>query len=128
MSELPEWIKPGADVFEATTTRFGGVNYRLQRATVERITKTQIVLDNGNRYRVETLKKIEPRDSARIWSPTPSLKDPASPEMHSELELHKTEKLRTAALDAMDAVRKNTAGVESINQAVFALMAYRDRL
>ena len=61
--ELPVWIAEGAQVAEYDTGGFdrGSVTF----ATVAKLTATQVVLDNGNRYRRRDLRSVKQRTS---WS------------------------------------------------------------
>jgi hypothetical protein len=55
-----DWIHEGANVAEYNSR---GYNITFALATIERLTTTQIVLDNGNRYRRDTLTVVGDRYS-----------------------------------------------------------------
>lgn len=57
-----DWIREGARVAEY----YIGNNSSAALAVIDRITETQIVLDNGNRYRRDNLRKVG--ENRNAWS------------------------------------------------------------
>jgi hypothetical protein len=67
-----EWIQVGARVAEYTDGRVDGT---VTLATIDRLTATQVVLSNGNKYNRATLRQVGANRSG--WR-TPTLEDVAS--------------------------------------------------
>lgn len=68
-----DWIQVGARVAEYT---YGGANAHVRFATIGRLTATQVVLDNGERYNRTTLHRVGGDRSG--WGSRTVLEDPAA--------------------------------------------------
>jgi hypothetical protein len=70
MTDTPDWVAVGAKVAEYYTGRYNRSSVKF--SSVAKLTATQIVLENGNRYRRSNLTQLgEDRDS---WSGSTELR------------------------------------------------------
>jgi hypothetical protein len=55
-TQTPDWIREGAHVAEYNRRGLGFASYT--EAVIARVTATQIVLDNGGKYRIKDLRQV----------------------------------------------------------------------
>ena len=122
MAEAPEWLVVGADVVEFTPSRSGVVGAgRTVRSKVARIGKRDVVLANGSRYPVATLRS-RTRDA---WSPTTALLSPSDPVVERALAANAATRRRGEVSAACEQwQRSRTAeAAEQLRDAAAAFLA-----
>jgi hypothetical protein len=114
-----DWVTVGANV--ATLSRgYRGDSYRRDR--IERLTKTQIILHSGRRFRRTDLREV----GVGVY-----VSDDLVPAGHPRLaeidEARRVGGLRSAALNAVDEFRRGAGdSKEKARLAAAALLAYAD--
>lgn len=108
-----DWIVEGAAVVELTR-RYSQVS--AHRATVARLTATQVVLDNGNRYRRKNLRRVEGEDGS--WTHHEIVR----PNDKSALDAMATDLVRRLNL-RLDRLTRNRIGMAGVSECLDAIEA-----
>lgn len=111
-ADLPNWIEPGQPVAIIS----GYANDVVRLATVERLTKTRVVLDGGRWFPIGTLRKSTGRMSSE------RLEDAASPRVVAALRYQQA---RSLAYEIEMAVRSLTPSSEASEWNRLADLAHR---
>lgn len=120
MSAAPEWLTVGADVVEFTPSRFGGNSGGdIVPTTVLRIGKRDVVLANGNRYNVGSLRK-----KRGAWDPDTYLLPPFDERVIAARQANRLDRLKSQAATAWDAFRRE-ATQKSASELVAAVQAWQ---
>ncbi|HXA30938.1 MAG TPA: hypothetical protein VNV87_01665 [Acidimicrobiales bacterium] len=76
MGSPPEWLFVGAKVVEFTPVQHGGDTAHIVETTIKSIGKRDVVLDNGERYNVDRLRK-----QRGTWDPSTNLLSADDPQI-----------------------------------------------
>lgn len=124
----PEWLKVGAEVVAFTPARGMGVGGRITPSTVAKVGKRDVVLANGSRFPVRTLRK-----TAGTWDSSTELLPADAPvvlraeaanrkanreatvtrthdEWRVDRTVEKAEELRDAVLTLLDVLAEEAKG------------------
>ena len=123
-----DWITEGARVAELSINYSGGNNVRF--ATIDRVTKTQIVLDNDRRYRLADLRPVGEKNSG--WGGRRELRRADDPDvrdavanqalsnmLHRIHEMGRKRSLRSTRADvlaAMDEIAAEVANARRVTE------------
>ena len=112
------WLVPGAEA--VILQPLDRMSLRAESVTVERVLKRDVVLSNGDRFRVDTLSKRV----GGTWGSTVHLVPPTDPRVaktrHTLLGTH----LRSSAIGAFEDWRRGKATAAEVVKAFAELDAY----
>lgn len=94
----PDWLAPGAEVVELTPHRRDNTA-RVVETTVDRVLKRDVVLANGSRYPVNTLRR-----SHGTWEPSTELLPADDPKVMRAHEANMRARLLNDARDSAERV------------------------
>lgn len=124
-TDRPEWMTPGSTVI----VDHGRADGAMRRATIDKVTATQIVLDNGDRFSRRDLRKI----GRSVWDQT-KLLNPTDPRTELRWLEHQQAVLRRSigydvdkALRAFGDDGDLTHAEEALTMLTAALDRYRRR-
>jgi hypothetical protein len=117
MSSAPAWLVPGAKA--VILQPYPHSTLKAQSVTVDRVLKRYVVLSNGDRFRLDGLRK----QVGGTWGTTYYLVPPSDPCVTKTREAIRVEKRRAMAIQVYEDWRRGSIGADVVAQAFAELHA-----
>jgi hypothetical protein len=117
MSSAPAWLAPGAEA--VILQPYPSSTLKAQSVMVDRVLKRDVVLSNGDRFRLDRLRK----QVGGTWGATYYLVPPSDPRVAETREAIRVKKRRAMAIQVYEDWRRGSTGADVVAQAFAELHA-----